>query len=321
MPRQQSSAAPELTGNKPSAKQPRLAVSAANAFTAAQLLAFERKGHLTSRRLFSESELAPLVQPLLSQLQREELAAWRQRVSVLAPRAAQPRSVGEAKALLAKHAGGETVGFLQHFNLHRGGSEVAAPLRELARGRLAACAAALLGAPRIRLYQTCVFVKQPGMGETHWHSDLAMVPLDTNAYVTAWLPLRSLSAADAALDFASGSHRDFALPFWHSDEAMGSDLGSRGYRVEPPGGGPLRLGDATWHAGWTLHCSPAQPREARSRAALTLSFFADGARRLPPDRELRRGVHPEDAAGSADWLGAVPHGAVARHDLLPLVYG
>lgn len=76
-------------------------------------------------------------------------------------------------------------------------------------------------------------------------ADLNMVPLDTNNFITAWLPLRALtgaqfanssrhwqrmtksistaspqyspllpSADDAALSFASGSHRDFALQYW-----------------------------------------------------------------------------------------------------------
>ena len=60
--------------------------------------------------------------------------------------------------------------------------------------RLAATAAALLGAPRLRLYQDCVFVKQPGFGATNWHSDLRMAPLDTNALATAWIPLRPIQA-------------------------------------------------------------------------------------------------------------------------------
>ena len=155
------------------------------------------------------------------------------------------------------------------------------------------------------------------MGETNWHSDLAMVPLDTNSFLTAWLPLRSLTPSDAALEFASASHRDFALPFWRSEKGM--DAGKRGYVVEPPPGGPLCLGDVTFHSGWTLHYSPAQPVEAPARAALAVSFFVDGARRLPPDGQLRRAVHAEDAAGCASWLSEVPHGAVARHRDLPLV--
>ena len=58
-----------------------------------------------------------------------------------------------------------------------------------------------------------------------------MVPLDTNAFLTAWLPLRSLSQADSALTFASGSHRDFALPYWHTDDSMNAGLERRGFRL------------------------------------------------------------------------------------------
>ena len=58
--------------------------------------------------------------------------------------------------------------------------------------RLAAAAAQLLGVKRVRLYQDCVFQKEPGFTETNWHSDLLLSPLDTNAFVTAWIPLRPL---------------------------------------------------------------------------------------------------------------------------------
>ena len=74
-----------------------------------------------------------------------------------------------------------------------------------------------------------------------------MVPLDTNGFITAWLPLRPLSPADAGLEFASGSHRDFALPYWQSEEGMQSDLQQRYPDVETYNG--LGLGDATWHHG------------------------------------------------------------------------
>ncbi len=115
-----------------------------------------------------------------------------------------------------------------------------------------------------------------------WHTaDLNMVPLDTNDLVTAWLPLRSLSSEDAALAFASGSHRDFALPYWYDEAGMSSGLAQRGYPVESYSQPPLSLGDATWHAGWTLHSAPGQPATSAPRVALAVSYFADGARRLP----------------------------------------
>jgi hypothetical protein len=73
------------------------------------------------------------------------------------------------------------------------------------------------------------------MAPTHWHSDLRMAPLDTNAFVTFWLPLRAIrgGAADSGLLFARGSHRDFALPFWHDLER--ADLSGRGYQLRDTG--------------------------------------------------------------------------------------
>ena len=87
-----------------------------------------------------------------------------------------------------------------------------------------------------------------GFGETNWHSDANMVPLDTNRFVTLWLPLRPLREDDAALVFASGSHRDFALPYWHTLEGefilIFSNL--RGYPVW-----------AVWHARRVPQLVPA----------------------------------------------------------------
>ena len=40
--------------------------------------------------------------------------------------------------------------------------------------------------------QSTVFLKRPGDGPTHWHSDLNMVPIDTNQFVTIWIPLRPI---------------------------------------------------------------------------------------------------------------------------------
>ncbi len=58
--------------------------------------------------------------------------------------------------------------------------------------RLGAVAAQLLGEKRVRLYQDCVFLKEPGFTPTNWHSDLPLSPLDTNSFLTAWIPLRPL---------------------------------------------------------------------------------------------------------------------------------
>lgn len=57
---------------------------------------------------------------------------------------------------------------------------------------------------QVRLYQDCLFVKMPGFGVTNWHSDLNMVPIDTNSFLTVWIPLRTLDKNDSSLHFASG---------------------------------------------------------------------------------------------------------------------
>jgi hypothetical protein len=243
----------------------------------------------------------------------------------------------EALDVLRKHSD-EEVGFLQTFNLHRRSAAFPPGSRDVARDegapetnalppcakyilsrRLAKVAAELLGAEeedKVRVYQSCVFVKPPGFGETHWHSDANMVPLDVNKFVTLWLPLRPLHEDDAALVFASGSHRDFALPYWKTLEGM-SDLNDRGYEVESYP--PLDLGDVTAHAGWTLHWSPPQPKDCPPRYALSVCYFLDGARRLRKS-ECRQDPHKEDEWSYKDWLVDIEEGAPARHPALPVVY-
>jgi hypothetical protein len=165
-------------------------------------------------------------------------------------------------------------------------------------------------------------VKRPLDGPTHWHSDLAMAPLDTNAFVTAWLPLQPVPAekdGGSALIFATGSHRDVALHFWHGDPKEEVDASSRGYVERTTAA--LELGDATWHHGWTLHCASAN-RLRTPRRALALSFFADdeGLGRASRLRAPRRTVHCEDAESYQAWLPDVRPGRAARHPLLPLVW-
>ena len=98
----------------------------------------------------------------------------------------------------------------------------------------------------MRLYQDSLFLKRPGDGPTHWHSDLTMAPLDTNAFVTCWLPLQTVpreADGGSALVFASGSHRDVALHYWHDE---GADCSARGY-AEVAASEPLEVGHEDWN--------------------------------------------------------------------------
>ena len=82
---------------------------------------------------------------------------------------------------------------------------------------------------------------------------------------------------------------------------------------------PLDLGDLTAHAGWCLHWSPPQPAECPPRYALSVCYFADGARRHESG-VCRQQPHGEDEWSYRDWLPDITEGEPAKHPALPIVY-
>ena len=142
---------------------------------------------------------------------------------------------------------------------------------------------------RSRAFVPVVRVRQtPGFGETNWHSDANMVPLDTNRFVTLWLPLRPLQEDDAALVFASGSHRDFALPYWHTLEGE-EDLESfRGSLIT------LILTDLLLGFSFTRRDGGSGIARVRHRIVRTV-----GPRRLDRARRVVSALVPAAARGRA----------------------
>ena len=213
------------------------------------LLAFERDGHLLTPNLLPPGKvhwIRNCVQDLHKQGRSQALE---QKVRVLIGQDAVDKALANGRNTadtLEKQLSGlpkACVPFLQNFNLWRQSDDLLGLLRTPA---LAGVAAQLLGVRKVRLYQDSIFVKRPGDGPTNWHSDLTMAPLDTNKLVTVWIPLQPLDSVDdggTGLVFASGSHRDVALCFWH-DPRSSSDLSWR-YK-DPKTGASYRLGDATW---------------------------------------------------------------------------
>ena len=99
------------------------------------------------------------------------------------------------------------------------------------------------GDENARLLQDAAFVKRPGDGETAWHADARMAPLDGNSALTAWAPLRRVEAGarDSNLAYAAGSHRDTALLFFHRrGGAGGSGVCGRAGGAGPAEGCPAR---------------------------------------------------------------------------------
>lgn len=169
-------------------------------------------------------------------------------------------------------------------------------------------AADLLGVPAVRLYQDSVFIKEPGDGISPWHRDQAVVPLDTDKFVTLWLPLNKAVPESGTLFFASGSQHNATAMV--PDEEIWSN-----FDVARPES--LELGDATAHLGWTLHAAgPNQTEEPRQ--AIQLVFFADGTK-LSHDCELKYG---DDILTVMRWIEAGNWGPNVRvaNEWCPLVW-
>lgn len=254
------------------------------------VLDFERCGHLCTRQLFTRSEIESY---------RRQLIAVAETNADVAREHARKMNLDDSAP------------FLQTFNPHRS-HEIA--MRLASSQRLGFIAAQLLGVELLRVYQTCLFWKRPGDAPTNWHSDLRTSPLDTNHFVTAWIPLADVPDAEdggTALLYADGSHRDLAMAVWYSDSCDMSD------RYDLSDHGALRAGDVSWHHGWLLH-SAADNQLPDSRFAFTVSFFADGAR-LVDDLAIRT-VNDEDAPSYQAWIEECEPGDVLDHPLLPIVY-
>jgi hypothetical protein len=178
-----------------------------------EMLQFARLGHVNFKAALNPEFIENTILPEFQQLfKSKELKALQHVVQVVInDNDCLPSTVEECQAILKEKAQPDDIPFLQLFHLWRE-HEIA---KQLALSpELGKLAAQLLGVNKVRLYQDSLFVKRPMDGATEWHSDLNMVPLDTNDYITCWIPLQnipSVSDGGSTLEYASGSHRDFSL--------------------------------------------------------------------------------------------------------------
>jgi ectoine hydroxylase-related dioxygenase (phytanoyl-CoA dioxygenase family) len=199
--------------------------------------------------------------------------------------------------------------FIQSCNLWQVESDVE---RFVLAPRFGALAAALLGVDRVRIYHDQALFKEAGGGRTPWHQDEFYWPLDTEKTVTMWMPLHDVTAESGLMSFADGSHRLGDLRGREisdrSEAEFAALVAEQGLHVSPTPA--LAAGDATFHAGWTLHCAGAN-QTTEVREAFTIIFFADGARL----REPRNGYERFDAAV---WLPGVEVGELAASPINPV---
>ncbi len=246
---------------------------------------FRARGHTVLRGLASPAEVA----------------AYRPAIEEAALRHAR-----EKRPLAERDTYGQA--FLQVPNLWRVDARVA---RFVLARRFARAAAALLGVPAVRLYHDQALFKEPGGGRTPWHQDQYYWPLEDGRTITLWMPLADVPAEVGSMTFASGSHRLGDLGARHisdaSDAHFEAVVAERGLALETHG--PLAAGDATFHAGWTLHRAPANPT-GRMRPVMTMIYFADGLRVAEPR-------HPAQQFDLHVWLPGLAPGDLAASPLNP----
>jgi ectoine hydroxylase-related dioxygenase (phytanoyl-CoA dioxygenase family) len=200
--------------------------------------------------------------------------------------------------------------FLQIMNLWRRDPDVA---RFTLAKRFAGIAADLMGVDRVRIYHDQALYKEPSGGPTPWHQDQYYWPVDTDRTVTMWMPLVDISEEMGMLTFASGSHElgflgNMAISD-ESEEVLSRIVQERGYPVTRAT--TMRAGDATFHAGWTLHAAPGNSSD-RLREVMTVIYVADGARVTAP-------VNSHQEADRQTWLMGLEPGQWIDSDLNPLV--
>jgi len=201
--------------------------------------------------------------------------------------------------------------FVQMFNLWRQNGVARAFV--FAR-RFARVAAELMGVPAVRLYHDQALFKEPGGGATPWHQDQFYWPLATAHTITLWMPLIPVAPEMGLMTFASGSHRlghlgEFAIGD-ESQAAFERLVDARG--LPRASSGAFAAGDASFHAGWTLHSAPPNCT-ATLREAMTIIYFADGTRVAPLDHPNRR--FDRDA-----WLRGCEPGELAAGSWNPVLY-
>jgi ectoine hydroxylase-related dioxygenase (phytanoyl-CoA dioxygenase family) len=180
--------------------------------------------------------------------------------------------------------------------------------------RFAEVAARLVGVPRMRLYHDQALFKEPAGGLTPWHQDQGYWPLQGWGPVTMWMPLVDLTAdMGGSMSFARGScHLGLADLEISDDSQSGGERLVDEHSLDVVNFGPLAAGDATFHAGWTLHRAE-ENTSSTMREIMTVIYFPDGMRVARPENQRQ-------ASDLARWLPGCAPGDFAASELNPLVY-
>jgi ectoine hydroxylase-related dioxygenase (phytanoyl-CoA dioxygenase family) len=179
--------------------------------------------------------------------------------------------------------------------------------------RFARLASELMNVPGVRLYHDQALIKEPGGKATPWHQDQYYWPLNTRHTITMWMPLVNVTPEMGSMSFVPGSHENTSFERMSISESSQSyfekSIADSG--VDTPSFS-LMAGDATFHAGWTLHAAHANKSSSR-REVMTIIYYADGTTLLAPENE-------HQVADRDVFLPGIEPGDPARTELNPLLY-
>ncbi len=139
-------------------------------------------------------------------------------------------------------------------------------------------AAALIGAPRIRLWHDQALYKEAGGRETEAHTDQPYWPIAETDTITAWVPLSDVDEVSGCMGYVPGSHHTKAefIDIFQATGA-GESLVAK-FADTPPVFVRCAPGDVIFHHGSTVHMARAN-RSAATRRVYTAIYFRDGCTR------------------------------------------
>ncbi|MEK3725794.1 phytanoyl-CoA dioxygenase family protein [Paenibacillus sp. FSL H8-0034] len=180
--------------------------------------------------------------------------------------------------------------------------------------RFAKVAAELMGVRGVRMYHDQALFKEPGGGHTPWHQDQIYWPVDTDNTVTLWMPLVNIPMEVGSMTFVSGSHKHGYISKMEISDQSHKTLKDYIEKEQLPQicYGAMQAGDATFHAGWTLHSAPGNPTPS-TREVMTIIYVADETRVLEPDTNARW-------KDLSKWMPGLQPGDLINSPLNPLMY-
>lgn len=146
--------------------------------------------------------------------------------------------------------------------------------------RILACASALLGVERLRLWHDQALYKEAGGRETDAHQDQPYWPMLETDAITAWIPFDGSTVDGGAMAYIPGSHhfgvRKFVNIFF--DEKPYDIVNGPEGRGVAPQWVEVPRGAVAFHHSLTIHLASAN-RTARTRRVHTMILFRDGSTR------------------------------------------